>query len=74
MVMIVDGKGMVAGRLATQISKALKKGEKVTVVEVDSSNIKITRQSDIAIAEAIIKSRPKPKPQGPIGPYVEAQW
>lgn len=49
-------------------------GEKVTIVEADSSNIKITRQSDIAIAEAILKSRPKPKPEGPIGPYYEAQW
>ena len=49
-------------------------GEKVTIVEADSSNIKITRRSDIAIAEAILKSRPKPKPEGPIGPYVEAQW
>jgi len=49
-------------------------GEKVTIVEADSSNIKITYQSDIAIAEAIIKSRPKPKPEGYIGPYAEAQW
>jgi len=49
-------------------------GHKVTIVESDSSNIKITRQSDIAIAEAILKSRPVPKPEGPIGPYVEAQW
>ena len=55
-----------------QLVEAL--GEKVTIVESDSSNIKITRKSDIAIAEAIIKSRPKPKPEGPIGPYVEAQW
>ena len=49
-------------------------GHKVAIVESDSSNIKITRQSDIAIAEAILRSRPKPKPQGPIGPYIEAQW
>jgi len=56
----------------SQLVEAL--GEKVTIVEADSSNIKITHQSDIAIAEAIIKSRPKPKPQGPIGPYIEAQW
>ena len=56
----------------SQLVEAL--GEKVTIVEADSSNIKITRQSDVAIAEAIIKSRPKPKPQGPIGPYIEAQW
>lgn len=49
-------------------------GQKVAIVEADSSNIKITRQSDIPIAEAIIKSRPKAKPEGPIGPYNEAQW
>ena len=49
-------------------------GHAVSIVETDSSNIKITRQSDVAIAEAIIKSRPKPKPEGPIGPYTEAQW
>lgn len=49
-------------------------GRKVTIVQTDSSNIKITRQSDIPIAEAIIKSRPKAKLEGPIGPYIEAQW
>jgi len=55
-----------------QLVEAL--GEKVSIVEADSSNIKITRKSDIAIAEAILKTRPKPKLQGPTGPYVEAQW
>jgi len=49
-------------------------GHNVAVVESDASNIKITRPSDIAIAEAVLKSRPKPKPEGPIGPYIEAQW
>jgi len=49
-------------------------GREVTLVQTDSSNIKITRPSDIPIAEAIIKSRPKPKPEGPIGPYNEAIW
>lgn len=49
-------------------------GRQVTIVPTDSSNIKITRRSDIAIAEAIIKSRPKSRPEGPIGPYIEAQW
>jgi len=49
-------------------------GHKVTIVEADSSNIKITRKSDIAIAEAILKSRPKLAPKGPAGPYIEAQW
>ena len=56
----------------SQLVEAL--GHKVAIVETDSSNIKITTKADIAIAEAIIKSRPKPKPQGPAGPYYEAQW
>ena len=56
----------------SQLVEAL--GHKVSIVETDSSNIKITNQSDVAIAEAIIKSRPKPKPAGYIGPYAEAQW
>jgi 2-C-methyl-D-erythritol 4-phosphate cytidylyltransferase len=55
-----------------QLIEAL--GQKVTIVETDSSNIKITRQSDIAVAEAILKSRPKKIPEGPAGPYIEAQW
>ena len=49
-------------------------GGKVTIVETDSSNIKITRKIDIAIAETIIKNRPKPGAKGPTGPYIEAQW
>jgi 2-C-methyl-D-erythritol 4-phosphate cytidylyltransferase len=56
----------------SQLVEAL--GHKVSIVETDQSNIKITHKNDIAIAEAIIKSRPKPKPTGPIGPYIEAQW
>ena len=56
----------------SQLVEAL--GQKVTIVQTDSSNIKITRPGDIAIAEAIIKSRPKHKPKGYIGPYAEAQW
>ncbi len=49
-------------------------GHPVAVVETDHSNLKITRKSDVPLAEAIINSRPKPKPDGPIGPYIEAQW
>ncbi|MEE9370281.1 MAG: 2-C-methyl-D-erythritol 4-phosphate cytidylyltransferase [Sedimentisphaerales bacterium] len=56
----------------SQLIEAL--GEKVSIVKTDSSNIKITHKADIAIAEAIFKSRPKPKPEGPTGPYIEAQW
>ncbi len=56
----------------SQLVEAL--GHKVSIVETDSSNIKITHKSDVAIAEAILKTRPKPKPKGPTGPYIEAQW
>ena len=50
-------------------------GQAVHIVETDHSNIKITRKNDVSIAEAIIKSRPKPKPTGPTGPYNEdAMW
>jgi 2-C-methyl-D-erythritol 4-phosphate cytidylyltransferase len=55
-----------------QLVEAL--GEKVSIVETDSSNIKITKPSDIPIAEAIVKSRPKPKADGYEGPFIEAQW
>jgi len=69
-----DGKNLKDSKISddAQLVEAL--GRKVTIVEADSSNIKITRQSDVAIAEAILKSRPRPKPEGPIGPYIEAQW
>ena len=52
-----------------QLIEAL--GHSVHIVETDHSNIKITRKPDVAIAEAIIKSRPKPKASGPSGPYSE---
>ena len=56
----------------SQLVEAL--GHKVAIVNADVSNIKITRKSDIAVAEAILKSRPKAMPEGPVGPYIEAQW
>jgi len=56
----------------SQLVEAL--GHKVSIVETDSSNIKITHKADLPIAGAILKSRPKPRPKGPAGPYIEAQW
>lgn len=55
-----------------QLVEAL--GRKVSIVETDFSNIKITNKIDVAIAEAVIKSRPKPRAEGYTGPYIEAQW
>jgi len=50
-------------------------GEKVRIVETDSSNIKITQRSDIWITDSILRGREKEKkPKRPIGPYEEAQW
>ena len=49
-------------------------GHPVTAVPSDPYNLKITYPRDIFLAEAILKSMPKPKPEGPIGPYNEAQW
>jgi 2-C-methyl-D-erythritol 4-phosphate cytidylyltransferase len=56
----------------SQLIEAL--GRPVSIVETDSSNIKITRPADVAIAEAILKTRPLPKKDGYIGPFYEAQW
>jgi 2-C-methyl-D-erythritol 4-phosphate cytidylyltransferase len=56
----------------SQLIEAL--GHKVSIVETNSSNIKITYPADAAIAEAILKTRPDPKKEGYIGPFYEAQW
>ena len=50
-------------------------GHAVSIVETDQSNIKMTQKNDLPIAEAIIHSRPKPKGDGPAGPFhEEAMW
>lgn len=56
----------------SQLIEAL--GHPVAIVETDSSNIKITWPADVAIADAIIKSRPAPKKEGYVGPFYEGQW
>ncbi len=51
-------------------------GQKVSIVPTDSSNIKITTPCDVAIAEAIIKTRPKPEKTDDKshGPFNENIW
>ena len=49
-------------------------GHPVHLVQSDFSNIKITAQADITLANAILKSRPAPKPKGLLRPFEEAQW
>ena len=48
-------------------------GHKVHVVESSWTNVKITTKADLHLAEAVIKSRPKPKPSGPIHPFAEEE-
>jgi 2-C-methyl-D-erythritol 4-phosphate cytidylyltransferase len=50
-------------------------GHAVHVVEGASTNIKITTRQDLFLAEAILKSLPKPKASGPIHPFAdEEMW
>jgi 2-C-methyl-D-erythritol 4-phosphate cytidylyltransferase len=48
-------------------------GHKVQVVEGSSTNIKITTRADLSLADAILKSTPKPKPSGGGGPFSEEE-
>jgi 2-C-methyl-D-erythritol 4-phosphate cytidylyltransferase len=48
-------------------------GHPVHVVDGAASNIKITSKSDLFLAEAILKSQPKPKPSGPVHPFAEEE-
>jgi 2-C-methyl-D-erythritol 4-phosphate cytidylyltransferase len=48
-------------------------GHSVAVVTGAASNIKITTKSDLFLAEAILKSQPKPKPAGPVHPFAEEE-
>ncbi len=48
-------------------------GYTVHVVEGATTNIKITTKQDVFLAEAILKSLPKPKPTGPAHPFGEEE-
>ncbi len=50
-------------------------GHAVYLVAGSSTNLKITTKEDLFLAEAVLKSRPKPKAKGPIHPFDdEAKW
>jgi 2-C-methyl-D-erythritol 4-phosphate cytidylyltransferase len=55
----------------TQLVEAA--GHPVHVVEGSSTNVKITTKSDLVLADAVLKARPKPKPSGPIHPFAEEE-
>jgi 2-C-methyl-D-erythritol 4-phosphate cytidylyltransferase len=48
-------------------------GMKVTIVESEQTNIKITTQNDLKLAEVILAILPKPKKVGPTGPWAAEQ-
>ena len=50
-------------------------GHPVHLVPGSSTNVKVTAKEDLYLAEAVLKSRPKPKVKGPIHPFDdEAKW
>jgi 2-C-methyl-D-erythritol 4-phosphate cytidylyltransferase len=50
-------------------------GHPVYLIQGSATNLKITAKEDLSLAEAVLKSRPKPKPAGPSHPFAdEAQW
>lgn len=50
-------------------------GERVSLVRSDWTNMKITTNSDMALASAILKSRPKPKSARSLHPFAdEKMW
>lgn len=48
-------------------------GHTVHVVEGAPTNVKITSRQDLILAEAVLKSLPKPKPSGPVHPFAEEE-
>jgi 2-C-methyl-D-erythritol 4-phosphate cytidylyltransferase len=48
-------------------------GHPVAVVEGSPTNLKITTKSDLHLADAVLKSRPKPKAAGPAHPFAEEE-
>ena len=55
----------------SQLVEAL--GKPVQIVSGPASNIKVTTKADLFLAEAILKSRPDPKPNRPIHPFAEEE-
>src|SRR5205807_315009 len=48
-------------------------GHAVHVVEGAATNVKITTKGDLMLADAVLKSLPKPKPKAPAHPFAEEE-
>lgn len=62
------------GRLTDDAQLVEAVGHPVTIAESDFTNLKITTRPDITLANSILKTRPQPKPKGPLGAFEEARW
>lgn len=68
-------RGNVVGTITDDAQLVEASGHPVHVVDGDPTNIKITSFKDLFLAEAILKSRPKPKAKGPSHPFAdEEMW
>src|SRR5262245_27232645 len=65
------------GKLGTDITDDAQlveaAGHTVHIVDSNATNLKLTTRSDLILAEAILKSQPKPKPSGPAHPFAEEE-
>lgn len=48
-------------------------GHPVHLVAGSATNLKITNKEDLSLAEAVLKSRPRPKPSGPAHPFADEE-
>jgi len=70
-----DARAKLGGDITDDAQLMEAAGHAVYVVDGASTNIKITTRQDLFLAEAILKSLPKPKATGPIHPFAdEEMW
>ena len=68
-----DRLGEIKEEITDDAQMVERSGQAVSVVISDASNLKITTKADLALAKAVLKSRPaKPTPR--LGAFEEAQW
>jgi 2-C-methyl-D-erythritol 4-phosphate cytidylyltransferase len=66
-------RGKLGGGITDDAQLIEASGHPVSVVEGATTNIKITTQRDLSLAEAVLKSLPKPKVSGPLHPFAEEE-
>lgn len=64
-------RGKIAGPITDDAQLVESIGHPVAMVESEPTNFKITNKRDIALASAVLKSRPKPKGEGFAHPFAD---